>query len=306
MKVLFVGLGRMGWPMAEHLLKNNHEVKVHNRTASKAEEWALKNSSSVHTANDKYDAIILCVNKDDDVENLLIGETNLLAKLNEGGFVVDHTTTSINLAVRMADVASERGVKFYDAPVSGGEIGAQTGKLVCMMGGDQAHAPVVKELLSAYCKDVILIGEKGTGQAAKMANQFCIAGTLAGLSEAIHLLEKEPGLNLDHVFNAISGGAAQSWQMNNRFSTMVQGKYDFGFGIDLMLKDLGYALERAKEQGWTPDVAQKVHSFYEILSRERQMGKSDTSGLLEFYRNRDKVDSEKPTERPGFHGMGIA
>lgn len=291
MKVLFVGLGRMGSPMAGHLLKAGHEVKVHNRTISKAEKWADTNNSAVHGPDDTYDAIVLCVDKDEDVEGLLIGETGLLDKLNPGGFVVDHTTTSINLAVKMGKEAEAKGVHFFDAPVSGGEVGAQTGKLACMMGGNADLAPTVEELISAYCKKVVLIGEVGTGQAAKMANQFCIAGTLAGLSEAIRLLEQEPGLDLENVFNAISGGAAQSWQMDNRFLTMVAGKYDFGFGIDLMLKDLGYALDRAKQQGWTPDVAKQVHGRYAQLSKNGGMGTADTSCLLEFYRHRDEQDN---------------
>jgi len=267
-KVLFVGLGRMGSPMAGHIAKiESLSVCVYNRSKSKIDMWLDQYKGAAFSPGDAFDVIILCIGNDEDVRSTLTGSLNLLSKVKPSGTIVDHTTTSATLAQEMYAAAKEYSVGYLDAPVSGGEAGAVNGQLSCMIGGDDNHLNNVASILDSYCRNVIHIGESGSGQIAKMANQFCIAGTLAGLSEAITLL-KNSNINTDQVFQAIKGGAAQSWQMDNRFGTMTQGKFDFGFAIDHMIKDLKYALQLADQQQWQPEISRQILSWYESLSKE--------------------------------------
>jgi len=281
-KILFVGLGRMGANMAAHLSRDEQqEGYVHNRSKSKVNDWLSTNRGLAFDPNLHYDAVILCVGNDNDVRGLLGGETKLLNCVAENGTVIDHSTTSAQLAKEMSDMASQQNVAFLDAPVSGGEAGAVNGTLSCMLGGDGAAVNAVRPLLDNYCSNVVHIGESGTGQLAKMANQFCIAGTLAGLSEAINLLHNEK-VDAENVFQAIKGGAAQSWQMDNRFNTMLEGEFDFGFAIDHMIKDLGYALQQAQQQGWNASMSSMVLDWYQALSKQG-CSTQDTSALIKHY-----------------------
>ncbi len=282
-KILFIGLGRMGSPMAGHLAKNeDFSVSVYNRTSSKAEQWLKQNSGTAHNENNQYDSVILCVGNDDDVRENLALDGQFVPCLKQGGVVIDHTTTSAELAKEMSAALAERGAAYLDAPVSGGEAGAVNGKLSCMVGGDKAAFEQSADIFKAYCHNVVHIGASGAGQISKMANQLCIAGILAGLSEAICLTEKA-GVDADKVYQAIKGGAAQSWQMDNRFQTMIAGEFDFGFAIEHMIKDLNYALAETQRQGWTPPVADKVLNDYRQLLTDGKSGQ-DTSVLVEKYR----------------------
>jgi 3-hydroxyisobutyrate dehydrogenase len=283
-KILFVGLGRMGHPMAGHIAKTESlSVSVYNRSTSKIDSWLDQNKGAAFSPDDIFDVIILCIGNDEDVRFTLTGSLNLLHKVKQGGTIVDHTTTSAALAQEMYAAAKERSVGYLDAPVSGGEAGAVNGQLSCMIGGDSSHLSNIASILDSYCKNVIHIGESGSGQMTKMANQFCIAGTLAGLSEAITLLQKS-NISTDQVFQAIKGGAAQSWQMDNRFGTMTKGEFDFGFAIDHMIKDLKYALQLTDQQRWQPEISRKILSWYESLSKEGH-STHDTSCLIKHYKD---------------------
>jgi len=290
-KVLFVGLGRMGSPMAGYIAKSRKfDVSVFNRSQTKVEQWLGKYEGSIFSPEDlpeespknQFDFIALCIGNDEDVRSTLTGSTDLIGKVKAGGTIIDHTTTSAGLAQQMYAAANERGIGYLDAPVSGGETGAINGQLSCMIGGDAGHVSGVVPILSTYCKGMTHIGESGSGQIAKMANQFCIAGTLAGLSEAIKLLEKG-NIDTKRAFQAIKSGAAQSWQMDNRFATMTQREFDFGFATDHMIKDLKYALQLADQQQWEPKVSKQVLQWYELLSEEGH-GSHDTSCLVEYYK----------------------
>lgn len=282
--ILFVGLGRMGYPMAGHLAnKPQFSLRVDNRSPEKITRWLNEHNGKALDKSQTFDVIILCVGNDQDVEGLLLGPKQLLKQLNPGGVIIDHSTTSANLAKKMADVAQEEQKYFLDAPVSGGEAGAIKGALSCMLGGDLTAFSKVKAILNYYCKQSTYIGSSGSGQIVKMANQICVAGTLAGLSEAIHLTQNE-GIDMDAAFNAISGGAAQSWQMDNRFKTMIQGEYDFGFAVKHMIKDLNYAIEQAEQQDWQPDISQNILKKYEQICEKDDS--SDTSSLLEYYKTK--------------------
>ncbi len=281
--LLFIGLGRMGFPMAGHLAKNkDFSVSVYNRTSSKTERWLKQYSGTAHNENNQYDTVILCVGNDDDVRKNLALNGQFVSCLKSGGVVIDHTTTSAELAKEMSTLLTQRGGAYLDAPVSGGEAGAINGKLSCMVGGDKTAFERSANIFNAYCHNVVHIGDSGSGQISKMANQLCIAGVLAGLSEAICLVEKA-GVDAEKVYQAIRGGAAQSWQLDNRFQTMVAGEFDFGFAIEHMIKDLNYALAETQRQGWTPPVADKVLNDYRQLLVEGKSGQ-DTSVLVEKYR----------------------
>ena len=283
-KVLFVGLGRMGYPVAGHIAKTESlSVSVYNRSAPKIDSWLDQYKGAAFSPDDIFDVIILCIGNDEDVRSTLTGSLNLLHKVKPGGTIVDHTTTSAALAQEMYAAAKERSVGYLDAPVSGGEAGAVNGQLSCMIGGDDSHLNNIVSILDGYCKNVIHIGGPGSGQIAKMANQLCIAGTLAGLSEAITLLQKS-NINTDQVFQAIKGGAAQSWQMDNRFATMTKGEFDFGFAIDHMIKDLKYALQLTDQQQWQPEISRKVLHWYESLSKQGH-STYDTSCLIKKYKD---------------------
>ncbi len=281
--LLFIGLGRMGSPIAGHLAANtDFAVSVYNRTPGKAEQWLKQYAGTAHSDSHRYDAIILCVGNDDDVRENLSLDGQFVPCLKQGGVVIDHTTTSAELAKAISAALAERGVAYLDAPVSGGEAGAVNGKLSCMVGGDKAAFEQSADIFKAYCHNIVYIGASGAGQISKMANQLCIAGVLAGLSEAICLIEKA-GVDADKVYQAIKGGAAQSWQLDNRFQTMMAGEFDFGFAIEHMIKDLNYALAETRHQGWTPPVADKVLNDYRQLLADGQSGQ-DTSVLVEKYR----------------------
>lgn len=268
--------------MAAHLAKStDYQVSVWNRSEQKIQTWLDANLGSAYQQRETYDTIVLCVGNDHDVRSLLTGEQGLLKQLKSGGHVIDHTTTSAELSREMHAAAIELNGHYLDAPVSGGEVGAVNGALSCMVGGSEMAMKSCKAMLQAYCANIVYIGESGAGQITKMANQLCIAGLLAGLSEAITLVKNE-GLEADNVFNAIKGGAAQSWQLDNRFNTMVKGEFDFGFAIDHMIKDLKYAIDQSTKQGWNPTVSSMVCEWYETLS-EQGGSTEDTSSLIKHY-----------------------
>jgi len=246
--------------------------------------WLSQYEGNAFSEEEQFDLIVLCVGNDEDVRSTLTGSLNLLGKLKSTGVVVDHSTTSANLAQEMYVEAKKQGVGYLDAPVSGGEVGAMKGQLTCMVGGDQTHLKLVEPALNSYCKTTTYIGDSGAGQIAKMANQLCIAGALAGLSEAITLV-KQSKIDAEQVFQAIKGGAAQSWQMDNRFQTMIQGEFDFGFAVDHMIKDMNYALQLAEKQNWQPEVSHLILERYKSLSN---MGccTQDTSCLIKHYQNK--------------------
>ncbi|NND81642.1 MAG: NAD(P)-dependent oxidoreductase [Gammaproteobacteria bacterium] len=280
-KILFVGLGRMGSNMATHIAAlPGYEVAVHNRSPEKITAWLKSNAGAAYSAGERYQVIALCIGNDEDVSGQLL-EAGLLRQLEPQGVVIDHTTTSANLAHVMNKAVAEAGGHYLDAPVSGGEAGAVNGTLSCMVGGDESALQSVQPILQAYCANIVHIGESGAGQIAKMANQFCVAGVVAGLAEAVQLVKRE-GVDPDKVYQAISGGAAQSWQMDNRFANMVDDEFDFGFAIDHMIKDLGYAIEHAAAQGWQPQMVSMVNQWYQALSAEGR-STQDTSVLVKHY-----------------------
>jgi 3-hydroxyisobutyrate dehydrogenase/2-hydroxy-3-oxopropionate reductase len=278
MKLCFAGLGVMGGPMAGHLVKAGHEVIGFNRTMAKARDWAAANSAAaaetIEAAVSGVDALVLCVGRDDDVRETV---TAALPHLKAGALIIDHTTTSAKLARELAGPCAARGGGFYDAPVSGGQAGAVNGQLAIMAGGDSSRFPEVVEITRPYTKSITYLGAAGTGQLAKMANQIAIAGAVQGIAEALHFT-KCAGLEPAQVLAAISGGAAGSWQMSNRWGTMSEGKYDFGFAVDWMRKDLGIALDEARSNGAHLAVAALVDQFY---SEVQAMGgqRWDTSSL---------------------------
>jgi 3-hydroxyisobutyrate dehydrogenase/2-hydroxy-3-oxopropionate reductase len=278
MKLCFAGLGIMGGPMAGHLVRAGHAVTGFNRTYEKAEYWAQDNSAtamaSIEEAVAGVDALLLCVGRDADVREVV---TAALPHLRPGAFVIDHTTTSAKLARELAAACAARDVVFFDAPVSGGQAGAEKGQLSIMVGGPESQFPEMSKLVAPYTKSITRLGEAGAGQTAKMANQIAIAGVVQGVAEAMHFA-KSAGLDPDLVFNAISAGAAGSWQMSNRWATMAEGRYDFGFAVDWMRKDLGIALDEARENGAHLALAALVDQFY---SEVQAMGGArwDTSSL---------------------------
>ena len=278
MKLAFAGLGIMGGPMAGHLVRAGYEVTGYNRTFAKTEAWAKEyDATAVHAveqAAEGADALLLCVGNDDDVRETII---DALPHLKPGALVIDHTTTSAKLAREVAELCAERDVVFYDAPVSGGQGGAVNGQLAVMVGGGEGRYGEVVELLKPYTKSITRLGEVGSGQTVKMCNQIAIAGAVQGVAEAMHF-SKCAGLDPDLVFNAISGGAAGSWQMSNRWATMAKGEYDFGFAVDWMRKDLGIALDEARRNGAHIAMAALIDQFY---SEVQAMGgkRWDTSSL---------------------------
>jgi 3-hydroxyisobutyrate dehydrogenase-like beta-hydroxyacid dehydrogenase len=281
-RVAFIGLGAMGYPMAGHLARSGHDVTVFNRTTQRAMDWQAEHGGAVartpaEAAVDQ-DAVILCVGNDDDVEEVTTGSDGALNTLREGALIVDHTTTSEALAIALAAAAAERGVAFLDAPVSGGEIGAQNGMLTVMVGAEETAFIEALPLINCYAKSVRRMGPVGTGQLTKMVNQICIAGLLQGLSEGIHFAELA-GLDVEGVIEVISQGAAQSWQMNNRAETMIAGQFDFGFAVDWMRKDLGIAIAAAREVGAEVPVTELVDRFYADV---QSLGGNrwDTSSLI--------------------------
>jgi 3-hydroxyisobutyrate dehydrogenase-like beta-hydroxyacid dehydrogenase len=281
MKTGFVGLGVMGFPMAAHLQSAGHEVTVFNRSAARAREWVDHSggrcAGTPRQAAAGAELVCICVGDDDDVRSVVYGEQGILAGLHPGGVLVDHTTASAALARELQAVAGEQGVGFLDAPVSGGQAGAVSGSLTVMAGGAPESFARVAPVLSAYARCVRLLGPAGSGQLAKMVNQICIAGVLQGLAEGLHFSE-QAGLDSAAVIEVISQGAAQSWQMDNRYRTMLAGEYDHGFAVDWMRKDLGIVLAQARCMGLSLPVAELVDGFYAEL-QEIGGGRWDTSSL---------------------------
>ncbi|KUO54893.1 MAG: oxidoreductase [Sphingomonadales bacterium BRH_c42] len=285
--VAFIGLGVMGGPMAGHLAAAGHRVTAYNRTRSRAEEWLAVQQGGGHNAalaatpaEAARDARIVftCVGNDDDLAEVALGEHGALGAMSRGALLVDHTTVSARMARRVAAEAQSRGIDAVDAPVSGGQAGAENGKLAIMCGGSVSAFARAMPVMECYAARVVHVGPAGAGQTAKMANQMCIAGTLAGLSEAIRLAQAA-GIDLDKTYEAISGGAAQSWQMNNRWQTMADGQFDFGFAVDWMRKDLAYALEEARRLGLSSPVTALVDQFYAEVQASGG-GRKDTSALI--------------------------
>jgi 3-hydroxyisobutyrate dehydrogenase len=278
MKVAFIGLGVMGYPMAGHLAAAGHDMRVFNRSPGKAQRWTGEHkgttAATIGEAVADCEAVALCVGNDDDVRACL---AQALPAMAEGGVVIDHTTTSARLAREAADLARAQGRWFVDAPVSGGQAGAQAGALSIMAGGDDAGFAKAEPVMAAYAKAIKRIGGPGSGQLAKMVNQICIAGVVQGLAEAVHFA-KSAGLDTDAVLEAVSKGAAQSWQMDNRWKTMVEGKFDFGFAVDWMRKDLGLVLDEARSNGSSLPLTAVVDQFY---AEVQAMGgrRWDTSSL---------------------------
>jgi len=282
MKVAFAGLGVMGYPMAGYLVKAGHEVTVYNRTTAKAEEWCSrhggKSATSPGAAAAGAEIVFCCVGNDDDVRQVILGDDGLLGGIAAGGIVVDHTTASASVAREVAAAAAKQGVGFLDAPLSGGQAGAENGQLTIMVGGDEATFDRARPVMDAYAKAITRIGPAGHGQMAKMVNQICIAGVVQGLSEGLHFA-KRAGLDVPRVMAAISKGAAQSWQMENRWETMVAGKFDFGFAVDWMRKDLGIAFDEAAQNGAKLEMAKMVDGFYAEVQAQGG-GRWDTSSLI--------------------------
>jgi len=262
MKIAFAGLGVMGAPMARHLLAAGHEVVGYNRSPDKTRAWAEANgghaAARVAEAAEGAELLILCVGNDDDVRQVV---AEALPHLAAGAVIVDHTTTSATVAREMSALAAGQGRAFIDAPVSGGQAGAENGQLSVMAGGDAAALARVKPALTAYSKAVKHMGPSGAGQLTKMVNQIAIAGVVQGLAEAVHFA-KAAGLDTDAAYDAVSKGAAQSWQMDNRWKTAAEGRFDFGFAVDWMRKDLGLVLDEAAANGATLDMTRLVDGWY--------------------------------------------
>lgn len=282
MKVAFIGLGVMGYPMAGHLANAGHSVTVYNRTTAKAQKWVSEYqgeySETPSEAAKGADIVFMCVGNDDDLRSVVYGENGVLASMHEGSYLVDHTTTSAEVAREVGAQAKLQGIAFLDAPVSGGQAGAENGVLTVMAGGDEADFNVVQPVMAAFSRFSQLLGEVGSGQLCKMVNQICIAGVVQGLAEGLHFA-KQAGLDGEKVIETISKGAAGSWQMENRYKTMWAGEYEFGFAVDWMRKDLGIALDEAKANGATLPMTATVDQYYADV-QALGGGRFDTSSLL--------------------------
>jgi 2-hydroxy-3-oxopropionate reductase len=280
--VTFLGLGVMGYPMAGWLSQRGYAVTVYNRTQAVSQRWLSDYSGTsadtVAEAVASADIVFSCLGNDDDVRAVVIGESGALATMKSGSILVDHTTTSALLARELAEQAYALGIGFVDAPVSGGQQGAENGQLTVMCGGQQAHFGRVQQVIQSYAKSLQLMGDVGSGQLCKMVNQICIAGVVQGLAEGLNFA-KRAGLDAHQVVEVISKGAAQSWQMENRYQTMLDNEYDHGFAVQWMRKDLAFALDEARANGSDLPVTQMVDSFYEEV-QEIGGNRWDTSSLL--------------------------
>ncbi|MBE7216614.1 NAD(P)-dependent oxidoreductase [Shewanella benthica] len=288
-KLAFIGLGVMGYPMAGHLVKSGHEVSVYNRTESKAQDWVAEFGGKCHLtpklAAQGQDMVFICVGNDDDLRQVTLGDDGVLAGMNSGTILVDHTTASADIAREIGAIAAEAGIGFLDAPVSGGQAGAENGVLTVMVGGDETVFDQAVSVINAYSRCVERLGEVGAGQLTKMVNQICIAGVVQGLAEGLHFA-RSAGLDGEKVIEVISKGAAQSWQMENRYQTMWHGEYNLGFAVDWMRKDLNIALNEARKNGSHLPLTALVDQFY---SEVQAIGGNrwDTSSLLaKLERNR--------------------
>ncbi len=281
-KVSFIGLGVMGYPMAGYLKKNNYQVTVFNRTSSKAKKWADEyqglSENSPGKASKESEAVFICVGKDSDLRDVMEGKDGILENVQSNTIIVDHTTASANIAREYYDICNSRNLHFLDAPISGGQAGAENGKLSIMVGGDKKPFDNVKSVLSSYGKAIELIGKSGSGQLTKMINQICIAGLVQGLSEAM-AFGKKSNLDMERVLKVISKGAAQSWQMENRYRTMLDGKFDFGFAVDWMRKDLSICFEEAKKNNSKLPITEIIDRYYEEIQNNGG-NRWDTSSLI--------------------------
>ena len=280
----FIGLGVMGYPMAGHLQKAGHDVTVYNRTAAKAEKWVSEfGGSSAPTpaeAAKGAEFVFSCVGNDDDLRSVMLGDGGMFAGMDTGSVLIDNTTASADVARELYAAAKDMGISFIDAPVSGGQAGAENGVLTVMCGGDQDAFDRAAPVIDAFAKSCKLMGESGSGQLTKMVNQICIAGLVQGLSDGVNFGVKA-GLDMEKVLDVISKGAAGSWQMENRGSTMVENKFDFGFAVDWMRKDLGICLEESKRNGARLPVTALVDQFYAQV-QERGGNRWDTSSLIDL------------------------
>lgn len=281
-KVAFLGLGVMGGPMARHLAQKGHDVTVYNRTHAKAEEWVKahggKAAKTPKEAAQGQEIVFCCVGNDNDLREVTIGKDGAFHGMGKGTLFVDHTTASAEVARELYAKAKELGFDFIDAPVSGGQAGAENGQLTVMCGGDQGPYSRAEPVIMSFAKASKLLGASGAGQLTKMCNQICIAGVVQGLAEAIHFA-KRSGLDAEAVIEAISKGAAQSWQMENRYKTMNANKFDFGFAVNWMRKDLGIVLDEGRRNGAHLPVTALVDQFYSDV-QEMGGGRWDTSSLI--------------------------
>lgn len=282
MKTAFVGLGVMGYPMAGYLAKAGHEVTVYNRTQATAERWVAEHGGKLaatpREAAAGADIVMACVGNDDDLRSVVLGDDGIFSGMSAGGLFVDHTTASANVARELAATGAEAGIRFVDGPVSGGQAGAENGALTVMCGGEQSVFDEAEPIIDAYAKSVKLMGPVGAGQLTKMVNQICIAGLVQGLAEGLHFAQCA-GLDGNKVIESISKGAAQSWQMENRFETMLKSEYDFGFAVDWMRKDLSIALDEARRNKASLPVTAMVDQYYSDVQKMGG-GRWDTSSLL--------------------------
>ncbi|MCT6699521.1 NAD(P)-dependent oxidoreductase [Rheinheimera sp. 4Y26] len=290
-RLAFIGLGVMGFPMAGHLQQKGYQVTVYNRSSDKAAAWVAQYGGESATtpaqAAKQADMVMLCVGNDDDVRSVVYGDNGVLSGLKSGALLIDHTTASADLARELAEVCKTKNIGFLDAPVSGGQAGAQNGQLTIMVGGEAAHFSKAENVLQSYAKSCRLLGGAGAGQLAKMVNQICIAGVVQGLSEALHFAD-QAGLDVKAVLDVISKGAAQSWQMENRGYTMVDGQFNFGFAVDWMRKDLGITLQEARRNGAQLPLTALVDQFYAEVQAQGG-GRFDTSSLITRFKSPAKA-----------------
>ncbi len=291
MTAAFVGLGVMGYPMAGHLVKKGgHDVAVFNRTHEKAQKWAQefggRAAATPKQAAEGAEIVFACVGNDDDIRSVVYGDEGILAGLGKDCVFVDHTTASADIARELDQACRDQGGHFIDGPVSGGQAGAENGALTVMCGGEQAPFDRAKPAMDCYGKAVTLMGPAGSGQLTKMVNQICIAGVVQGLSEAVNFA-MQAGLDTDKVVDVISKGAAQSWQMENRWQTMVKGEFDFGFAVNWMRKDLRICLEEARKNGAALPMTGMVDGLYQLVQQSGG-GRWDTSSLLYNLRPKDE------------------
>ena len=280
--VSFIGLGVMGYPMAGHLQNKGYNVTVYNRTTAKAEKWVEEYKGSMAKtpgeASQNSEIVFMCVGRDEDIIEVMEGEDGILSKVTQGSIIVDHTTASAEIARNYYQKLKDKKLSFLDAPVSGGQAGAENGVLSIMIGGDEKDYNTVKPVLTSYGKAVELIGPSGSGQIAKMINQICIAGLVQGLSEAM-AFGKKSNVDMEKVLSVISKGAAQSWQMENRYRTMLDGKFDYGFAVDWMRKDLSICFKEASKNGAILPVTKIVDKYYEEVQKNGG-NRFDTSSLM--------------------------
>jgi len=284
MKLAFIGLGVMGYPMAGHLVRAGHDVTVYNRTAARADAWVSEYGGRAAVtpaaAAEGADIVFCCVGNDNDVRQVIAGENGAFQGMKPGAILVDHTTASADVARELAAAGAAHGLSFLDGPVSGGEAGAVNGKLTIMLGGDEDAFDRVKDVMAAYGRAVTLMGPVGSGQLTKMVNQICIAGVVQGLAEALNFAQRA-GIDGNKAVDVISKGAAQSWQMENRSSTMLAGKFDFGFAVDWMRKDIAICMAEASRNGAALPMTGLVDQFYERI-QGRGGSRWDTSSLIDL------------------------